>query len=490
MKEAHQATLYTITTFVTQFGSFLVVPLFWQKLTLQDYGVIGLTEMIATFLQLFLGLSLDSSITRFYYDWPEAERRRRVGTLWVLNWAACLVTGTLAIGILWPTSAFLFPDVPFHPYLFLGLIVAILRSMYAAPYATLRIVNRPRLYAAYTLGGFAIQMSLNILFVVVLDRGLHGYFISSVIGNAVTVLLSAVLMLGFATPCLEQKGLPESLRFSLPSIPTSILSALTQITDRFLLQRFATIEALGIYTVSLKFTSLILYLHNSLKLSFIPVMVKGIAKDRVAGIAAIVRSRRFYMLPLVIGSMCIAIFIHDFVRLAGQPEYLTVARWIPWLIGPVLISTLTLYYAPGLFLAKRTDLTWIPQLIQLGVVVTAGAALIPALSLSGVVISRYASTLALFGATLFLSKRVWPMADEWGTLAGMLSVAVVATVLASMVDLESVWLNIAVHFAILAGAVAVLGYVVVGSVAGFGRGLGAMLAGNPPEAVTGRASEG
>lgn len=464
-REVRQASFYTATNFATQFGSFLIVPLFWQKLTLVDYGVIGLTEMIATFLQLFLGLSIDSSITRFYYEWPASERRRRVGTLWMLSWAACIASGAVSIGVFAMASGWLFPDVAFYPYIFFGLIVAILRSMLAAPDSTIRIVNSPRLYAWYTLGAFSQQMSLSILFVLVLDRGLYGYFVSSIIGGAVSVALSGVIMLRFATPALERAGLDEALRFSLPSIPTSIISAVTQVTDRFLLQRYASIEALGIYSISLKFTSLVLHLNNSLKLSFLPYMTKGIAADVGAGVRAVVYARRYYMVPLVVGSICIAVFIDDFVRMAGQPEYVAVAEWIPWFMGPVLISTLTLYYAPGLFLGKRTDLTWIPQMVQLAMVAAAGVLLIPRLGLGGVVVSRYASTVVLFACTLVLSQRVWPIAVEWGYLACIFGIAALSAVIGAGINTGSPWLDLAIRAVIVSAAVGALSLTAAGGFA-------------------------
>lgn len=478
-REARHASLYTLTTFLTQFGSFLVVPLFWQKLSLEDYGVIGLTEMIGTFLTLFLGLSLDTAITRFYYEWPEDQRRRRVGTLWLLNWAACLVTGTVATALLWRVSALLFPDVAFYPYIFLGLILTVLRCLFVLPYATIRIVNSPGLYAFYTIGGFVIQMTLNIVYVLVLDRKLHGYFVSSIIGTAITAAMGGLIMLRFATPCFERQGLRESLRFSLPAIPTSLLSAVTQVLDRFLLQRFGSIEALGVYAVSQKFTNLIVYLHNALKLSYVPFMVKSVAADPAEGVRLLVRIRRLYVVPLFIAGLAIAVFITDFVAVAGRREYFQIAAWVPWLVGPALIATLTVYFAPGLFLAKRTDLTWIPQVVQLAAVALTGILLIPALQLTGVVVSRYLSTISLFAATLVLSQRVYPIATEWRRLAEMAVVVVGSIVLASAVDLGSLLLNVPIRLVIMAGAVVALGYVVTRSLSTLRTGVRSILLSRP-----------
>ena len=183
------------------------------------------------------------------------------------------------------------------------------------------------------------------------------------------------------------------------------------------------------------------------------------------------------MLPLVAGSLCIAAFIQDFVRMAGQPEYVAVAEWVPWFMGPVLISTLTLYYAPGLFLAKRTDLTWIPQVVQLAVVVAAGLLLIPSLALRGVVVSRYASTIALFSVTLLLSQRVWPIAVEWWYLVCLFGIATMATVAAAAIATGSPWLDFVLRTAIVGAAVVALGLAGAGSVPALRQGFGSLFGG-------------
>ena len=465
-REAQHASIYTLATVTTQVGSFLVVPLFWRKLSLADYGIISLTEVIGTFMTLFVGISLDTSITRFYYEWPDALRKRLVGTLWVLNWLSCAVFGVFATVLIWLGSSFLFPDVAFYPYLFLGLILTTIRSLFVVPYATIRIVNSPRLYTTYSLVNFSVQMSLNILFVLVLDKHLYGYFTSSILGAGVVAALGGVIMLRFATPCIEKEGLRESLRFSLPSIPTSILSAITQVLDRFLLQQFASLEVLGVYAVSLKFTNLLVYLHNALKLSYVPFMVKSISDDCKSGVQMLMRVRLLYLFPLFVTGLTVAVFVRDFVQLSGRSEYSQVAAWVPWLVGPALISTLTIYLAPGLFLAKRTDLTWIPQNVQLSAVVVAGFALIPRFQLTGVVISRYFSTVSLFVVTLVISQRQYPIAAQWRRLGLMSSFLVIGGVLANIVVLESRLTGMLIRALIVAGAAVAVGGVAVGNTLG------------------------
>jgi O-antigen/teichoic acid export membrane protein len=136
---------------------------------------------------------------------------------------------------------------------------------------------------------------------------------------------------------------------------------------------------------------------------------------------------------------------------------------VPWLIGPALISTLSVYFAPGLFLAKRTDLTWIPQGTQLAVVLIAGLVLIPRFQLVGVVGSRYVSTLALFVVVYGLSQRHYPIATEWRPLALMSLLLAAGGALANLVSFQLVLVNLLARTAIAAAAASAMAYVLIGN---------------------------
>ena len=73
------------------------MPLFWRKLTPSDYGVIAIIDMIRVFTGCFLGVGLDQSITRLYYEWDSQERKRNLGTLWISDLAVIAFFGSLFV---------------------------------------------------------------------------------------------------------------------------------------------------------------------------------------------------------------------------------------------------------------------------------------------------------------------------------------------------------------------------------------------------------
>lgn len=460
-KETQSASIYTLSTFLTQFGSFLIVPFFWQKLSIVDYGIIAIVDIIASFLTMFLGLQLDMSISRFYHEWPEDERSEKLGTLWLVSWISIIFLGIISIAVFSGISDFLFPDIPFYPFIFLGLTSVIISKLSTVPYATIRISNKPMLYASYSLISFIVQMSLNIYFVLILDQKLNGYFISMIIGSIIISILGVLIMLRFARPCFKLGTIKESLKFSLPQIPASTISGISAMMDRFLLQRFASLEIIGIYSLSLKFSSLVLQLHSALKISFLPFLYRSIAKNNKYELVNLTNMRLFYVLPLIVFSLAVSLYIKDFVYWIDSPDYFPIISWVPWLIGPALISSCVFYFAPGLFLAKRTDLNWIPATVQGVTIFFGGVILIPLWGISGVVIAKYASALSLFLVTYFLSQKFYAIPVKWVKLGVILLFFVLAIFISEQISinglLQSVSFNTFLIFVFSTISLSILG---------------------------------
>ncbi len=446
--EAKTAAIYVGTSALNQLASFILIPFYWQVLSPADYGIIAITEVIGRFVACFFGLELGMGITRFYYEWPEAERKRRLGAIWMGHWASTIGLGILSFGGIWLVSPILFPSVPFYPFLFLGLIVTILNSLQEVINHTLRIKKLPLVFAAYNLGGFLVRVFCSVWFVVILDRKLQGYFEGLIIGNAVVVVICGCLMLCYARPCLGGPALKESIRFSVPIIWSNVLNKISSIADRMMLQYFASLEVLGIYAVSVKFAQVLVQFHGAIKMSFVPFLFKTLSngekgndsqnRDLVARMAVI------YFLPLVAAGLMISVFIRDFVLIINRPAYFPVIHVVPLVVGAQLIASAYLYFAPGLLLSKKTRLLWIASLLRVLVFVIAGPFLVLFFNLQGMIACLYLATCIYMAVSYYLSQKHYPLPlrlDHLMLLAGVYALLVFG---ASRIELGTVWVDILV----------------------------------------------
>jgi len=406
-REAMHTALYTATAIIARFGLLLFVPVFWRKLTPTDYGVIAVTELIGAFLGTFLILSLDAAVSRFYYEWPEADRPRRLGALWVVSWSSAVGLGVGSAGVLILLGSALFPDIPFYPYLFWGVLYAILGRLKFFTQTVLRIRQQPMQYSFLTLGGFALQLGLSLYWVVGREAGLEGYFWALNLSEGVSVLGCALWLSTCATPCVRGAGLRQALQFSVPLIPNTLLGNLAGVLDRWLLQHVASLEVLGLYAISLKFVNMLAVLHEALKMSFAPFLFKAVSEQGTRAAHLIGRVRLFYLWPLLLSGIGLAVLIEDFVRLAGRADYYPVAQYVPILVVPALVEVLPAYFGSGLLLAQRTDRMWIPTALRLLLTVVGGWLLIVQWQLVGVLVTRYLVAIPAVGLSIWLSQRYY-----------------------------------------------------------------------------------
>ncbi|MBA3778619.1 MAG: lipopolysaccharide biosynthesis protein [Chloroflexi bacterium] len=417
--EARDALVFTSSTLINRVGAFLLLPLFLSKLSPEDFGILAVIAVVGAFQMLIGSLSLDLAVTRLYYEWPEAERRRNLGSIWVWSWIATFGSGALFLVVMPFLAPFLFPDVPYEPSLPLGIISNALAGLLVLPATTIRIRRLPWLFAVYSVASFVVTGGLGLWFVLGLDLGLGGYLSALILANTALASLSILVMLRFSRPSITSSGLAGALRFSVPALPSALISTFGVTLDRILLAQFATLHTLGIYAVAMKFVELIGALHQSLKMTFIPFTMQHMAADVERGRQLVGSVIPFYLIPYLAATLGLVLFIGPVVRIIDQPEYFPVVEWVPWLAGAYLIACLFVYFGNGMLLANRTYLLTIPAAAQLAAMTVTGFLLIPPFQLAGVVATRYAGAIVLFGSSLYLSRRVFRIEHRWAVLLAL-----------------------------------------------------------------------
>jgi len=456
--ELKDALVFTGTNLLRNLGGFLLVPLYWRRLQPADYGILAVIGIVGAFQALLGSLAIELAVTRFYYVWPEAERADNLGALWVWNWMATVCSGALFLLAMPHLSPLLFPQVPYQPYLPLGIASNILSGLFTVPASTIRIRRLPWLFATYNLTSFTLSTGLGIWFVVVRDEKLVGFLHSSLCANGAMAVFGAAVMLACARPRLWSPGLWPALRFCLPSLPSNLLTTCSSVFDRALLNYFASLHTLGLYALCQRFAELITgALHASLKMAYTPFMLKHLKHDDPQGKAIVTSVTSFYLLPYFIAALGLVYFIRPFVLLIGRADYYPIVEWVPWFAGIAVLTCLLFYYTNGMFLANRTELMTIPALCQLTLLLGSCAVLIPRFQLPGLIASQYVTAGGYFAVSLYFSERVYPLPHRFAQLIAMAAGALVFGALGILIRLSNPYLEVALKLPLL-GAYAALGY--------------------------------
>jgi hypothetical protein len=115
-----------------------------------------------------------------------------------------------------------------------------------------------------------------------------------------------------------------------------------------------------------------------------------------------------------------------------------------------------------MLLANRTDLLTIPAAAQLAAMTITAFLLIPPFQLAGVVATRYAGAIVLFGASLYLSRRVFRIDHRWDVLLALAGALIVFAVSGSLITTSNSALEIIARAAVWAVFLIVAFLIVVG----------------------------
>jgi O-antigen/teichoic acid export membrane protein len=453
--EARDVLIFTGSNLVNRLGSLVLLPLYWTKLSPEDYGVLAVIAIIGAFQTLLSVMSLDLAITRFYYEWSEEMRSRNLGAIWAWNW---LVTVAVAVGfvVLIPVlGPLLSTDLSIASTLMLGIASNAVAGLFVIPASTIRIKRLPWLFATYNLLAFATGSLLGLWLVLVQDQGLHGFLISVLASNLVLAVIGGGVMLRYSEPRFSSPGLGEAVRFSSRAWPAALINTAASILDRFLLGLFTSLETLGLYSVALRFADVVGVLHNSMKMAFGPFLMKNITSGGKEGRDLVVAVTPYYLVPYFVIGVGLTLFVGPLVRLVGQPEYLGIEAIVPWLVGVTVLGSLYFYYCNGMFFAKRTDLLAIPAGANLLALIAASILLIGPFQLAGLIASRYIAAFVLLGLSLYLSQRAFYLNHAWGPLLRLVVASATIVAIGQIVVPDDIAFEIGVKVSLFLGFVAI-----------------------------------
>jgi O-antigen/teichoic acid export membrane protein len=419
------SSVYTIGLIAIRFGGLILIPLYWRFLDPADYGVLAAAAVVTNFLAVFLGLGISESITRFYHAWPAAERRERIGTLWMADWAS-----SFAIGIplaLWggPLVQIAAKQVAFEPYLQLAVVSATLASLSTGPITLLRVQEKSATYVAVAAASFVLRTALAIYLVVFIPRGPLGVLQADVLTGLIMLPVYALVMVRSARPAWHAPTVSEGIRYSLPLIPGILSESMMWMMDRFVLEKYVTLAALGLYAVGDSIGGIVRVVSAGFKTAWLPFVMRA-AIERGDAAIVIGRAATFYVLATLCLGLGVALTSADVIAVVGVPKYFPVAAIVPVFVVPNALLCLVPVLLGGLGVARRTGYGSAAAAAQLVVGVAALLLLVPRWGIPGALAAITLATATRAALGFVFAQRFYPVAFEWRKI-GVLIASAVAT---------------------------------------------------------------
>lgn len=160
-----QTAIYGLATVVPRMFSFFLVPLYTELLPKAEYGQVNIIFAYLIFFNVILAYGMETSFFRFYNT--EDDKKTVVETSTVsIFWTTLLF---LAVVLLFRTSVSEFLDIDVQYITYVIWILA-LDALVIIPFSKLRARQKPMFYAAIKIGNVAVNLGLNLFFLIYLPE--------------------------------------------------------------------------------------------------------------------------------------------------------------------------------------------------------------------------------------------------------------------------------------------------------------------------------
>ena len=388
-KIAQNTTYYTISTILLRASSIIFFPIFSLYLTKSDYGTFSVVQSIILLAGLIGGLGLNRALTRFIYYNAQKNTNDHdsiIFTTLISNICGQVLFSTIIILIGPYILKPILKDIPFYPYVLIGLITIPLNSFIDTARQYFKAIHEGRKTFILDISFYSFNIIFNLIFVVIFKYGVLGLFIGVLINTFIfSLILFFLFYLKFSFR-IRFDVWKQMITYSLPLLPFIILNVVFESIDKFFLNANNGAADSGIYYLALTFAAI----FSSFKEAVISALTPWVFENIKTSIKQITRVFNIILLITGVLGFLISLFSKEvLIILSSNPEFIDASKYIPFAVISFYIIFLgqlfnikTLYfgnYHKYLFLA--TALGIISEII-------ACYLLIPSHGLIGAILSR------------------------------------------------------------------------------------------------------
>lgn len=344
--------IYTFTSIINSAIPFLMLPILTRYLTPEDYGIVSMFMLLVTFTTPFIGLSVNGSITRKYYDREELN-------LWeyVFNCILILLTSTVMIGLFyWVMSEPISRIVSFPKrYLWMVIVYTFSFGINNIVLSLWQAQKKAKYFGAFKNFNTLLNITLSILFVVVfgLDwRGrLYGQVIAAVLfGVLAFYIIKRNKWIQFR---FNKKYIYMAVMFGIPLIPHALSTSIIAMTDRLFITNMVGLATTGIYTVGYQVGSIINLLALSFNNAFVPWLFERLKQNVYETKLKIVKFTYLYFIGIILVALALGFLAPLFLEIFLGKAFNQSGIYVAWVALGYAFNGMYLMVVNYIFYAQK-----------------------------------------------------------------------------------------------------------------------------------------
>jgi O-antigen/teichoic acid export membrane protein len=260
-KLLNHSFIFSLADFLKGAIGFLLIPIYTRYLTPVDYGKLELLNVTLSILAVLVHQGIG---TAFFRSFASCEDEKKISVVNLVSTSYFyMAISALFIGVLLYFSSGKYSQFLFGEGSSSGVFVKIIavtlffQTLNMIPFQLMRAHMESLKYVSLSLSGFLIQLILNITFIVMLKLGIIGILLANVITSFLLAVMTMLVIKKHLIFNISKPLLKELLSFGYPLILAGLSLWVLQMSDRFLIQKLASTEEVGLYSLGFRFSNIL-----------------------------------------------------------------------------------------------------------------------------------------------------------------------------------------------------------------------------------------
>lgn len=398
MKKLFSNTIvFAVGNFSSRLLMFFLVPLYTRTLTAEEYGFVDLLTITITLILPIFSLIIHEAILRFTLD-----KNTNNDQVIAIGMKTALI-GFIPVIFLSPIIMSLLGTSQYLFYFLAAYILSVLKQIFSF-YA--RGIGKINLVVIVGFIDTFLLLVLNIVFLLVLKKGIDGYYYSLVISGLIVVVSWYKLLKIKLSECFTKTNLSlkkQMYDYSLPLIPNSLSWWISNTSDKYMLTYFWGVSTTGIYAVAYKIPSLL----NTLTSIFMQAWQISAVEEYEANNKDNFSEVYKFFFGINILVCVVLILCAKFIALfMFSRDFYSAVEFVPILLVAYFFNGIASYLGSIYTASKKTNMLFLSTAVGAVINIVLNIFLIPRFGGYGAAIATFVSYFVIWFIRLINTRRI------------------------------------------------------------------------------------
>ena len=428
-KLVKNSIFYLIGNILPQVAGFVLLPIYTSYLDPEQYGILNSMTVLSSVVGIVLTLGIDRGIYRLYYDYKNDERKIYLGTI---------IIGLTFLSVLFFIIALLLPQllssiyksIPFYPYYLLMLLLTLFSKVITVPSIYLTVSEQAGKFVLLNLFAFFLTAFFNLLYIIHFNEGAIGMLKGTLITNLIMVPAFYLYTYKAISFKFKVSYFLESVKFSLPLLPGLLFAWILNLSDRIFLERYLSMNEVGIYSFGYKIAGLVTIIAGGLFAAYNPHFYKLANEGGIEVKSKIEKYNNTVIFLILAICFFIAFFSKELIELFISSKYSAAIGLIPILTIAFFFSQISGFLNLMMYQDKKTKLIMYITFVSAFINIISNIVLIPLLGMMGSVMATFISFVSLFIIQYWYAKKCFFIPFHWNLIipASLILIAIYSVV--------------------------------------------------------------